>query len=337
MMSRINKYLGLMLSVVILSSCSSDDIITPDEHSSPEIIKFSANSSSISSKLTRAEAAEFPNDGKIGIRAALAVDSINWFVSPYLDNASATVKAKVGDNYSFDLDEVKYWPFDDSELVFMAYSPVASAEGAVKLNEDKTSLSLSLDKDMPDVLYASNNTKLTSYKKTMKTAVDLGEFKHALSQLTLKITADEISDVQLTKLQVVTRNGEATLDLLKGDNGLTIGRNKVFTYDLVSSAQDIIETDYKETVLLYPTTEAVTHVVLQLKEKTASGQSYDYQYPVSVFKNNENPDKPITLERAKNTTLSIHVKGKPITAAAFLLSATLTDWKYMGQFGININ
>ncbi|MCD8167056.1 MAG: fimbrillin family protein [Bacteroides sp.] len=276
----------------------------------------------------------FPNNRKIGVIAAeYQTGTIDWTSYPDIDNAGATATSEVGDTYFFSWDSPKYWPFDGSQLVFIAYSPVANGS-SVTLSSDRTELSLQLVQEMPDVMCASNNSSPVPLSKT-DTIVDLGEFRHALSQLTVEVVPDTVSNpaIRITSLLVESGHTNATLDLFDGDSGPTLTDNTLFTYQVINIATAFNPTPFSKTVLLYPGTEASTRVYIRLMDGPFPVEGW---YPLPDIPNLTTGGTGLTLEQGVNTTLTFTVKSTSVQNPNenIDLEGQLTDWKEMGEYQI---
>jgi len=341
----------VLCGFVLFPACSKDtdhegeqpgkDI--PEE---PEELRGSVYLSSTAettSFTTRADIDVFPNNGSIGVIAAeYNTTAIDWTSYPDIDNAPATATSVTNGIYTFSWpsNDIKYWPFDNSQLVFMAYSPRTENLGNINLSDNRTELAISLTENMQDVLYASanENAETTPYNKISK-RVDLGQFKHALSQLTVEVVADSTMDatMQVNSLRVSTYRRTAALNLLEGDNGLIVGENadSEFVYTLVSTNTPFKTQKISKTVLLFPGTQDVTKISIDLFS-TGNPTTVSKEYMVSYFQDNLNPNEPLTLERGKNTILTINVKGKNVNTTDIELQGTLSPWNSQGNFGITI-
>lgn len=338
MMTKIYNLLTIFLCSSLLLSCNSEISDNEDvDDGTHKAISFSSSTDldiGEQHALTKATSlADFPNNGNIGVVAANYVDPsspdpINWIGYPDISNAAAKATAFTNNTFSFAFNPVKYWPFDGSELVFIAYSPLAADGSAVELNDDYHSLNLTLQDDMPDVLYASNNSLKTPYTKASG-IVDLGAFRHALSQLTIVVNGD--ANVKIQSLSVDTYK-YAELDLLGGDNGITEGSD-IFSYPFISTDTDFSDDNpYKKTVLVYPGSEDNTVIHLVLIDNSIS---YPFDLPAAYFLKDGDPSNSVTLERGKNTTLTITVSGVELTTNIHL-QGQISPWIDRGDFGVII-
>ncbi|MCD7900708.1 MAG: fimbrillin family protein [Bacteroides sp.] len=293
---------------------------------------------------TTTRATDFPNSGSIGVVAATELSSIphvtmNWTNYPDISNAEATATSVVNGVYSFNWETQKYWPFDGSDLYFMAYSPIATGDELdYYLSTDHVSLFIALTPNMPDIMYASNNTNPQPYNKT-NPLVDLGQFKHALSQLTIEVVAGENmpSSMRVSNLSVTTPARTASLSLPDGDNGLQITTASIpYTGTLANGLVDFQNGLITNWLYLFPGTQDVTEISITLVD-TATNQTFSRDYMMSFFINEMND--PILLERAKNTTLRMIVEVTEVENPTLTLSlqGLITDWVDKGNFGVVIN
>lgn len=336
-----NKLLNTILIMTIgcmLYSCDSDTSNTGPDDRAPIIL--SAAGSGINADVSEKAVPTFPNNEEIAIVAGyyVAGQPTDWKSYSDIDNARATVSSVTTDSvYSFVWDEKKYWPFDNRELVFMAYSPMVNYE-SVYIDASNSVLLLVLHEDMPDVLYASANdtSAMVAYSKSPTVpVVNLGEFKHVMSQLTVELAADPSmpDNIVVTSLKVNTGVKTATYRLEDADNGLFPTEDEGFIYDIVSSTTSFKNQPISKTVLLYPGTEDVTEVSIELSDGNLI--SFSRTYLMSFFQNT-NP-APLVLERGKNTTLRLTVQGIPAAGGEINLQGVLSGWNERGNFGININ
>lgn len=340
-MKTIYKYILPLCGAALLSSCSDKGKEGPeDEPRAP--IALSGTSATVAS-LSKASA--FPNAGSIGILAARPGGvTPDWTGYADINNAEVTGTLNLdGTTYSYTWNTPKYWPMDNSELIFMAYSPHTANEvgRTIQINSLNTGLVINLTDPMADVLYASNNGALTPYTKSMNVPVDLGEFKHAMSQLTLKVIHPDPpvgSNIQMNSLKVATNAHIATLDLTQGDNGLIAdSQEEKFVYTLVDNNRPITGAGFTETVLLFPGTEEVTQVAIELIDLNNTSNSYQGTFLMSFFQNDADPEAPVTLNRGQNTVLTIKVDAVDVNNTEISLQGQLRDWVDGGDFGIVIH
>ncbi len=296
---------------------------------------------------------QFPNGGKIGIIAARYPDTApdedwapNWQDSyPDIDNALATQSGydPGTETYKFQWDRQRYWPFDGGKLIFMAYSPYTDNTGVLALDVTREWLLINLTDPMADVLYASNNVKPWNvYSKSPNHAVDLGTFKHVMSQLTVIVEADPTMEptIELSALSVTTLRPEAQFHLPSGDEGLLVAEEPDldrFQYNIKTDADGLkpfVDEPFSDTVLLFPGTEEWTTIHFELVDTNAPANTYRKTVAVTFFA--PNGSEPITLQRGKNTILTIKVKSITATQKDFELEGQITDWIPGGSFHIDI-
>lgn len=191
---------------------------------------------------------------------------------------------------------------------------------------------------MPDVLYASANdtSTMVGYSKSPTVpVVDLGEFRHALSQLTIELVAAPSmpSNIEVTSLTVSTTKKSAVFSLQAGDNGLSLGGDENFIYEIVSANTPFKDDPIEKTVLLYPGTEDYTTISIGLLQGGILAFSRDYMMP--FFQTSTG--SPLKLERGKKTTLRLTVIGIPTSGGEIDLQGVLSDWNQRGNFTVNIN
>ncbi len=341
------KYTILIACSTLLFSCSSDitDDPIPKEASKTDEIQLSSLNSQ-SSLVTRAELNDFPNGGNIGVIGALYSQApINWNSYSDLDNVPANAASVEGDLFNFNWVTQKYWPFDGSQLVFMAYSPFTdNGIGAdFFIESHRRNLNISLHDGMPDIMYASGNVnaETTPYNK-LSGKVNLGEFKHIMSKLTVEVAAQDgmNPNIVVNNLAVRTTTHQALFFMELGDSGLSTldTPDEPFSYTLVDGPTPFVNPSISHTMFLFPGTEESVRIAIGLVD-TTTGSSIDQVFLVSSFNNLTNSGEPLTLERAKNTTLRIEVNSVPVREDEdkIILRGTLTDWNQKGNFGIHIN
>ena len=342
-MKSISKiYFSLLLlgCLTFLYSCSDKEAEgIPSEPSG--VISLSAGSDS-DFGISRSSIGSFPNNGRIGITAAYYnsnPDSINWKSYADIFDTGATAVLSSGNSYTFTWDSPKYWPFDNKQLVFLAYSPpVSETNNGFLLDVEAKAVLLRLYDGMPDFMYATANVTSISnpYSKTPLQTVNLGEFQHALSKLTVEVVGDPSMnpDIRLSNLSVKTNKRSTSFDLTSGMLHDPVSENN-FIYNLVSSSTQFSSVDtIRKNVFLFPGTEEVTEISVGLTDNSVF-VSHDFM--MSFFQNVTNVGHPLLLKRGKNTTLRIKVKGTNVTNVEIDLKGVLSDWNQQGNFGIVIN
>lgn len=339
-MNKIIYTISILIVLSVFYSCDSDTSNDIDETRDPIILSASGNN--IRGEVSTKAAPDFPNNGEIGILAGYytAGEPVDWKSYDDISNARATVGSVSADSvYSFKWDQVKYWPFDNRELAFMAYSPKSNDE-SVFLDATNSNLLLSLHDNMPDVLYASANdtSTMVGYSKSPTVpVVDLGQFRHALSQLTIEVhgAASMPSNIVITSLKITTHRRSALLNLQRGDNGLMLSTDEeLFIYTIISSYTAFKSSPISETVLLFPGTEDITEISISLFDGGII--EFSRTYMMSYFVPSQ-VSEPLTLERGKNTTLRLTVEGIPTAGGEISLQGVLSDWNQKGNFQVNIN
>ncbi|MCC8152737.1 MAG: fimbrillin family protein [Tannerellaceae bacterium] len=310
-----------------------------------ELIQLSGSGVESSVEISKTRALDdFPNSKQIGVVAAMYNGgTVNWTSYDDINNATAIATREQGGTFYFGFSPVKYWPFDGSNLVFLAYSPAASAENGITLEPSRTVLDIQLTADTPDVMYASNNPSAATHPYSkMETPVPLGEFRHALSQLTVEVVADETMnpDVRLESLIIETTATSATLDLLQVTgaalNGLTVNPASAtpFRYTQASSTT-IFVSPYSTDVMVIPGSEGQTTLTIRLSDGVFD---FERAYAVTAF-TNITSGNTITFQQGVNTTLRFTVTGTLVDHPddAIYLQGQLTDWIVREPLGVTID
>lgn len=336
-MNRIYIYL-LVLGCFALPYSCSDAETDSNSDGLPGVISLSTNSG-VTGDISRSAIGSFPNNGRIGVIAAnyhSNPDSIDWKSYSDIFDIGATANLVSGNSYTFDWDSPKYWPFDNKQLVFLAYSPPINEIGNGYLLDTKgNSVLLRVYDGMPDFMYATANTNHTAYSKTPLQSVNLGEFQHAFSQLTVEVFADPglNPDVRLTNLSVKTSKRSTSFDLATGTLYEPADEDN-FVYNIVTEETQLSSSNpIGKTVFLLPGTEDVTEISIGLKDNVVF-TSHDFM--MSFFQNVSNNQEPLLLERGKNTTLRIIVKSTNISTEQVDLQGVLSDWNQKGNFNLII-
>jgi len=344
MITRIYNIILIVFATALFAGCSEDKTVPVEEKtpirlsSCTEICHYVTRAGS----LTRAGATDFPNEGRIGVIATLynPARQADWTAYSDLDNVPAIATNEVDDTYEFEWENgVKYWPFDETNLIFMAYSPYTDngVSSPINLSADRKHLSIQLHDNMDDVLYSAGNAnaELTPYNKHSE-VVDLGEFQHALSQLTIQVIAGNNMnpDVRVTKIEVYTANGSGQLNIQDGE--INVLENDL-TYSLASDLVPFIPDSLSQTVLLFPGTEDRMRVNISLHIE-GTEQRADLSYAMSSFNNITHNGEDLVLERGRNTILKLRISGVPVQEDDELnqLDGILSEWIYKGDFGITI-
>jgi len=343
-----NKYwMALGVTLAVLTGChDNDEGGSTDIDRQILVLSAGMESGTVG---TRAGSTNFPNDGVIAVTAAYytgAGTATDWTSYSDIQNARAETDQDLssGATYTFAWDTPRYWPFNGSELVFIAYSPQAVAGSGVELI-DATNLRLTLREDMPDVMYASVNATAADYPYSKAdqdinySTVNLGEFRHALSQVSVRVTADASMnpDVELVGVQLKTTRPFATLDLLGGDTGLLVGTDRQdFVWDLLSGASyAFYSADYTGLAMFYPGTEADTSLLITLQDGPLT---VTWEFGVEEFLIGSTTDA-VTFRRAQRAELVVTVRGVDVINPndAVTLQGILADWVDRGDYRIVIN
>jgi len=348
-MKKINIYILLFVFLGIGYGCDNSSLSHLPEPKGEKIILSTVSGTAVPG--TRADL-NFPNNGSIGVMAATSladpITNTNWALYDDINNAEAVMNEINLDwetniiSYGFQWRNQKYWPFDGSDLYFMAYSPITQGDSDYMLSAESNALYVRLQKNMPDIMYASNNANPQPYNK-IDSVVDLGEFRHALSQLTVKVIAGEglPENIKVNKLSVTTTATVANLFLSMGDDGLdvTYTPGSYFTNELVGGTTDFQNDTIKQSLYLFPETHDVTQVSITLIDTNNTNNTFEGNYMMSFFENANNLNEPVTLQRAKNTTLEITVNITDVESpnAEINLRGKISPWIDGGEFGVDIN
>ncbi|MEG2340958.1 MAG: fimbrillin family protein [Odoribacter sp.] len=271
----------------------------------------------------------FPNQGKIAVIAAYC-DAAGTLTSDWnnrhIDNQMATEN-----NSLFTWETPQYWPFNGDNLCFLAYSPKATSNLGDPLTLSATTLTMTLPADnskMPDILYS--DSKPVANKATPN--VDLGQLKHALSQVQLKIMTQDIGEpIQLKTLSLTTKK-QAEFDLSSPATLLAKG-NGIMAYTLVKTTTDLQKNhtySYAPLLVFPDVSGADTKIHIRLGY-ALGGATTDVaiDYSVSDFLTNTTPAK---LERAKCSILILTIQGQQITS----LSGEVTPWNPVKDYEVTI-
>lgn len=227
----------------------------------------------------------------------------------------------------------------------MAYSPAANNTSVTLQTTDTTvNLALKLTNPMPDIMYASNNknAETTPYSKADSTTeVDLGEFRYALSKVTVKVIAGDTMNpaIRLTSLIVRTTCTSGTLDLLQGDSGLIVNAAtpaNPFEFNLVSTSTNFSTTTYSHDIYVFPDTHADTEVYIKLQDGYFE---VDGWYPINSFINTESHLQDLEFVQGVQTILTFTVKSTLVEhpSDSIILEGQLTDWEHKGDYQIDVN
>ena len=366
------SYILLSFSFIFsltVSGCG-DDLAAPEAEGELVPITFSTSiRTSVSTEpareaQTKAEVTPppFPNSGNVAIVAANGgseTTPTDWTTGNlFLSHAAATASTGTLINgtttYPINLPATTYWPFNpDKYLGFVAYSP---ASHTVLTNNGSTELTVTAngsDKIFPDLLYTTPT--LGHNKVSGKNGVSLGEFKHAMAKLVIKVTpidaitgeevtGDAIKELKIKKLDIQTKVTTGKLDLKTSAWILTAPDDQasaIKMYTLVSADTALpYNSGGRGEYYLFPATNGVNTVELSqigFTLKDGSITSVDKTYAISEFKNGES--ESVKLEMGKITTLNIKVKVTSIEAGGddnTTLEGTLIDWVYKGNSDVTI-
>lgn len=357
-MIRKHIYIIIGACILCLSGCSNDIVEQPDTEQVP--IVFSAMIPSVTVE-THTRATDFPNSGQIAVVAANATEtteigSTDWSSDNiYLNHLAATVGEKSGSIYPVTLSSIQYWPFDpDKYLSFVAYSPATHnslTHSGTDLTVDITGKSYSF----PDLLYTvpvGPFYKKSNYNAELGRAY-LGEFKHAMAKLVVKVIAidkdgNEVSnynntlfntDVQVTDLHIETKNTAGTFQLTPTPewNMFTPGTNYQKVYSFINSSTKLpYNKNGAVECYLFPGTVDNSQVHITVKDKTMTTPFTKEMADFPI--DGSSPDTPVTLEMGKTTVLTIKLQFTdiPTANATMQLKGELTDWDYKGESKVTI-
>lgn len=285
---------------------------------------------------------EFPNNKQIGVISTAPTDQTDI----YFYNKPATGTYVPADNrfdFGWPSNNVQYWPFNDSKLVFFAYSPVAdetkAANSKVVVRKDNGfQLDIYQKASMPDVMVASNNTVPTVYRKTDKLPVDLGEFSHLLSKLTVNVVRHEDgynTAIRLTGLTLTIPSLKVTHDIMLGQTTAAVVESATPITDVIINSSTSIGTG------------GVSHMrhlmkecadELKLKIKLTDGIfTFEQEYSLADF-TKEGGSGTVGLKPGEHTVLTFKVKSVPVTDPLEIeLKAKITEWKDKGKYVVGIN
>lgn len=344
MITRIYNIILIVFATALFAGCSEDKTEPVEERaairlsSCTEICHYVTRAGS----LTRAGATDFPNEGRIGVIAALYNPTIeaDWNSYSDINNVSAIAIEEVDNTYEFEWESgMKYWPFDETNLIFMAYSPYTEngVSSPINISTDRRFLSIQLHDNMDDVMFSAGNAtaESTPYNKHSE-VVDLGEFQHALSQLTIQVIAGQNMNpnVRVNSLQVYTANGGGSLNIQTGETQVS---EMDWTYALAADMVPFQPDSLSQTVLLFPGTEDRMRVRISLGVE-GTNQWIDMNYAMSSFNNITHNGEDLVLEKGRNTILKLRIAGVPVQEEddQIQLEGILSEWIYKGDFGITI-
>lgn len=340
---------------MLLSGCNNE-VANPDNERVP--ISFSAEIPSISVEEAQTRATDFPNSGSIAVVAANStlstpINSTDWSSgNVYLNHLTASVGDKNGTIYPVTFGSTQYWPFDpDKYLSFVSYSPATHSS----LTHSATDLTVNItgkSYSFPDLLYTAPVgpfNKEYSYNSE-KGRADLGEFKHAMAKLVVKVIAVDkgnneitsgsiIDDVKVTKLYVQTKVTKGTFSLITSPpawGAFTSGSIFQTAYSFIAGATSLpYNKDATNYCYLLPGTEGNSQIGIEVKDKTLTSL---FTKAMTDFMTGDAPPVPVTLEMGKATILTIKLQftDTPTANGAIELKGELTNWDYKGESMITI-
>lgn len=342
-------------SLLFLSGCNND-VVNPDDERVP--IAFSAEIPSASVE-AQTRATDFPNSGSIAVVAANATSTTPTWSSLYLDHVIATVGDKdVSSIYPVSFTSTQYWPFNPDEyLSFVAYSPITHSSlthTGVGLTVDITGKVYSF----PDLLYTAPvgpyNKDYNSYDGT-KGKISLGDFKHAMSRLAVKVivvdqdgnvlpsNAHPVNQLKISSLIVKTNVTQGGFDLVSSQWALTNSGTLQTVYTLASSSSmSSVPYDNTDTSVCYllPSTSSINTVALSSITFKVKDNNTNIEvggdYPLDQFEQTDG--SPVTLEIGKTTILLIKLQytAIPPISPTVQLQGQLVEWNYKGTSTVTI-
>lgn len=341
--------------LLFLSGCNNE-VVNPDNERVP--ISFSAEIPSLLVEEVQTRATDFPNSGSIAVVAANSalatpITSTDWSSgNVYLNHLAATVGDKNGTIYPVTFGSTQYWPFDpDKYLSFVSYSPATHSS----LTHSATDLTVNItgkSYSFPDLLYTApvgSFNKENIYNSERGRAY-LGEFKHAMAKLVVKVIAVDkgnneitsgsiIDDVKVTKLYVQTKVTEGTFSLITSPpawGAFTSGSIFQTAYSFIAGATSLpYNKDATNYCYLLPGTEGNSQIGIEVKDKTLTSL---FTKAMTDFMTGDAPPVPVTLEMGKATILTIKLQftDTPTANGAIELKGELTNWDYKGESMITI-
>lgn len=352
-MKRQSLYFLTCLYLGFSASGCGNDIATPEAGDGLVPITFSSGiitntSTDVQTKATT----DFPNSGSIAILAAkgssAGAQATDWTPGHLLLNhEQATAGTKNADNsYPVNVNAgTKYWPFSPAEyLTFAAYSPLAGNALSVDTDNKTLKVDISTDKTFPDLLYTIPVGPFN--KEDGKSTVSLGEFRHAMSKLVVKvipvdrdgktITNTAGINVKVIELRIDTKVTSGTFSFTNTNPVWTPGSMQAdyrTVYTLINSTTALPYTSSAEYYLL-PDTQTLSRIYLKINDIVDTEYA---NYTINQFKSTSNTG--VTLEAGKITTLTIKLEVVDVETGEdprTFLEGTLTDWVYKGNSEVEI-
>ena len=359
------KYIYSIGACLLLLSGCNNEVANPDNERVP--ISFSAEIPSISVEEAQTRATDFPNSGSIAVVAANStsstlINSTDWSSgNVYLNHLTASVGDKNGTIYPVTFGSTQYWPFDpDKYLSFVSYSPAIHSS----LTHSATDLTVNItgkSYSFPDLLYTAPVgpfNKEYSYNSERGRAY-LGEFKHAMAKLVVKVIAVDqngtlitnsathpLNNVQITSLAIKTKVTFGTFNLINSEWALSDPTSSTLqtVYTLVSSSTPVAvpyTNEASSVCYLLPVTSDVNTVnfgsvefyLKDISQNTTIGGDF----PLSDFEQTGGIT-PVTLENGKITILTIKLQftAIPPISPTVQLEGQLVDWNDKGTSVVTI-
>lgn len=380
MKKRHYAYIGALCSLLVLAGCDKDSITpetgekVPITLSAPSLpVSIDIETLSTASPQGIQTRAETINNRSIGVVAVDADEStllgnVNWVDNYYLDHvqASGTDITLNGEKaVAFTSPSQQWWPFNPNEyLAFVAYSPYYGSDGDDRVTRDGTSNTLRVTSNVtgsfPDFVYTTPVgpwNKETAKANTDK-AVSLGEFKHAMAKLDIKvILVDKVGNtlpsnlypnpnrIRITELKVSTEVNGGTFDLIQPTLPINwtldaAGDNKTVRTHISSATTLVSNLPIYSGCYLLPGTEDNSSVSITIQELDAETNS-----PIHTIEREAKVNEFLLettggakLEMGKTTLLTIKVKYVPIPDPKedIILEGQLVEWDYKGESTVTI-
>lgn len=394
-MKRVINLTVLVASLAILG-CTK-------EQNERQAIVLSANIESQESNVTKADTYPFPNSGKIVVVGVFSATenayrdaaSGEWIVdwrtnNRYIDNipaTTATAPETTEGNYYFEWDSGDYyWPLtgmkmdgnvDITKLTFFAYSPAAITgkftvtPGTADDKKSELTMDMTLPaldagtkkQDMPDIMYSDKSTADKANQ-----SVNFGTFRHALSQVSVKLVPSNVSpNVELTKFEIELSENAS---LIHHGTLYNTATPSVLEYPTLTYSTSTITYSYNATdvapvsisngstiylnsgmastgtpFFVFPDdSNAKVRITLKDNTNAAAALTTTYEYGIGDFLSDGQTTgitqgAEASLTRAANILLTINITGNEIgvvSSSTTTLTATLEPWVEKGNFKINI-
>lgn len=318
-----------------LYACQGEQPVEPTDRS-PQPISLQAEVQAITGIESRA-ATTFPNVGRISVIAdATPEDWTNLYFND-MEAVTTDVAPTGAYNYTWSSGQAQYWPLNGSQLALLAYSAKSSA---VVASGKMLNVTLpATNGTMPDLMYA-DGVKYGD-KSLANRSVNFGMFRHAMSQLTVKLVTQNVgAPIVLNALSINTKS-KATLDLTSGVLSVSSTNNITYSYPsqpvLTNATTYTLEAATGVPFLLYPDVAGLNNTTIYVRftsgANTGNALDLEKTFNISDFLISDNVTAA-KLERAKNIVLTITVKGTQILSET--LTGDITPWVDKGEFILTI-